>query len=49
MTTGPGDGDAGTGPGPGGPPRLVQICDAIGDAIWSFRITFALLRQRWSR
>lgn len=43
MTTGPGDGDAGT-----GPPKIARILDAIADAFWSARVTFRLLRDRWS-
>lgn len=52
MTTGTGTGGSGSGSGGGsgtGPTRLVDFIDAIGDVIWSFRVTFALLRQRWSR
>lgn len=52
MTTGTGTGGSGSGSGGGsgtGPPIVAQLWDALADVIWSFRVTFALLWQRWSR
>lgn len=51
MTTGPGGGSGSGpgGPGGGGPPKLVQIWDAIADVLLVFRTTFWSLRYRWSR
>lgn len=44
MTTGTGDGDAGT-----GPPKIARLLDAVTDALWAFRITYHVLRARWTR